>query len=306
MKKSALPPFVISAGRRVIRGYGMVTAPLRSGPDFLLIGAKRGGSTSLYFALLEHPAVLPLFPSARFLPKDNHTKGIHYFDSHHSRGNIWYRSHFPATPRRAGKVVGEGSPYYLFHPLAAQRAAREVPDAKILLVLRDPIERAFSHYRERRRQDAEPLDTFEAALAAEDERLAGEHERILNVPGYRSYAHEQQSYRAQGEYAPHLKRWMEHFPEEQFHVLMAEDFYADPQAACDGVAKFLGLRPAPLPPEVAEPMNAAPKSRLADATRESLARHYAPFNAELEALLGRELPWTRPDRAGHVSGPVPR
>ncbi|MDR7382458.1 sulfotransferase domain-containing protein [Promicromonospora iranensis] len=301
MTTSRLPQPVIATGRAVIRGYGMLTAPLRRGPDFLLIGAKRGGSTSLYFALLEHPQVMPLFPSARLLPKDNHTKGVHYFDSHYSKGDVWYRSHFPATARRGGKVVGEGSPYYLFHPLAAERAGRDAPEAKILLVLRDPIERAFSHYRERRRQNAEELDTFEGALAAEDERLGGEHERIVTEPGYTSYAHEQQSYRAQGEYAPHLRRWMNHFAPEQFHVLAAEDFYADPQHTCDGVAEFLGLRPATLPPSVAKPWNAAPSSKLAEATRQSLATHYAPFNAELEGLLGRQLPWTRPGLAEHVS-----
>ncbi|RFS84677.1 sulfotransferase [Actinomadura spongiicola] len=289
-----LPGPVVSAGRGVIRGYGMSTAALRPGPDFLLIGAKRGGSTSLYYTLLEHPRIMPLFPNARLLPKANHTKGVHYFDSHYDRGATWYRSHFPASARRSGKVVGEGSPYYLFHPLAAERAGRDVPDAKILLILRDPIERAFSHYRERRRQSAEELATFEEALLAENDRLAGERERIVSEPGYRSYAHEQQSYRAQGEYAPHLRRWMEHFPAERFHVLAAEEFYADPQKAVDGVAEFLGLPPAPLPPSAVKVWNAAPSQELSPHTRQSLAEHYAPFNEDLEKLLGRTFPWTRP------------
>ncbi|MBO0608592.1 sulfotransferase domain-containing protein [Myceligenerans salitolerans] len=291
LTSSALPRPVIDAGRATIRGYGMATSRLRGGPDFLLIGGKRAGSTSLYFALLDHPRVMPLFPSARWLPKDNHTKGVHYFDSHHDRGSAWYRSHFPASSRRGGKVVGEGSPYYLFHPLAAERAAREAPDARILLVVRDPVERAFSHYRERRREHAEPLETFEEALAAEAGRLAGEEERIVSDPGYRSYAHEQLSYRAQGEYAPHLRRWLKHYPAERVHVLVAEEFYADPQRACDGVAAFLGLDPAPLSAEARTPRNAAPSSTLLPATREELTRHYAPFNEELAQLLNRDLPW---------------
>lgn len=272
----------------------MSTAPLRPDPDFLLIGAKRGGSTSLYYTLLEHPRVMPLFPNARLLPKDNHTKGIHYFDSHYDKGIAWYRSHFPTGARRSGKVVGEGSPYYLFHPLAAERAGRDVPEAKILLVLRDPIERAFSHYRERHRQHAEELATFEEALAAENARLDGEEARIVSEPGYRSYTHEQQSYRAQGEYAPHLRRWMEHFPAGQVLVLAAEEFYADPQKSCDEVAEFLGLEPAPLPPAAVKVWNAAPSQELAPETRQRLAEHYAPFTADLEALLGRTFPWTRP------------
>ncbi|WP_242900893.1 sulfotransferase domain-containing protein [Actinomadura terrae] len=272
----------------------MSTAALRPGPDFLLIGAKRGGSTSMYYTLLEHPRVMPLFPNARLLPKSNHTKGVHYFDSNYDKGGTWYRSHFPASARRSGKVVGEGSPYYLFHPLAAERAGRDVPEARILLVLRDPIERAFSHYRERRRQNAEDLASFEEALAAENDRLRGEEQRIVSEPGYLSYAHEQQSYRAQGEYAPHLRRWMEHFPAEQVHVVAAEEFYADPQKAVDGVARFLGLDPAPLPPSAVKVWNAAPSQELSPHTRQELAEHYAPFNADLEKLLGRTFPWTRP------------
>ncbi len=296
------PRTLITAGRAAVRRYGTATAGFRPGPDFLLIGAKRGGSTSLYYTLLAHPAVLPLFPRARWLPKANDTKGVHYFDSHYDRGAAWYRSHFPtAAARRAAQrrlggpvAVGEGSPYYLFHPLAAGRAGRDVPNARILLILRDPVERAFSHYRERRRQHAEPLETFEDALAAEDERLAGERELIVSRPGYRSYAHEQLSYRAQGEYAPHLRRWLEHFPVERTHVLAAEEFYADPQAACDEVAAFLGLPPAPLPASARRVWNAAPSQELAPTTRRRLAEHYAPFQDDLERLLGRTFPWTRP------------
>jgi len=291
---------MISAGRTAIRRYGTATAGLRPPPDFLLIGAKRGGSTSLYYTLLDHPAIMKLFPAARLLPKANDTKGVHYFDSSYERGTAWYRSHFPsvAARRRAGAraggsvAVGEGSPYYLFHPLAAERAGRDVPDARILLILRDPVERAFSHYRERRRGQAEDLVTFEDALAAEEDRLAGERDRIVAEPGYRSYAHEQQSYRAQGEYAPHLRRWLDHFPRERVHILVAEEFYADPQAAVNGIATFLGLLRAPLSPAADRVWNAAPAQDLKPATRRRLASHYAPFNADLEALLGRTLPWT--------------
>lgn len=295
-----VPEPVIRAGRAMIRQYGKSTAGLRPGPDFLLIGAKRGGSTSLYFTLLEHPRIMSLFPRSRFLPKASDTKGVHYFDSHYGEGEAWYRSHFPtaaarqSAARRTGGpvVVGEGSPYYLFHPLAAERAGRDVPDAKIVLILRDPVERAFSHYRERRRGDFEELATFEEALAAEPDRLAGAEERIRREPGYRSYAHEQQSYRAQSEYAPALRRWLEHFPAEQVHVSAAEDFYQDQQRACDGIFKFLGLPSAPL--RSAKVLNAAPSQELKDSTRQELAEHYAPFNADLESLLGRSFPWTKP------------
>lgn len=243
---------------------------------------------------------MPLFPSARLVGKADHTKGVHYFDSNYPRGDAWYRSHFPteAARRRAEQaaggpvVVGEGSPYYLFHPLAAERAGRDVPEARILLILRDPIERAFSHYRERVREGAEDL-SFGDALAAESDRLAGEEDRIRNDPRYLSYAHEQQSYRAQSEYAPALARWLAHFPRDRVHVLAAEDFYAEPQKTCDQTFAFLGLPPAPL--RDAKAWNAAPSRQLEPETRQALAEHFAPHNAELERMLDVTFDWTAPD-----------
>ncbi|GGS83134.1 deacetylase sulfotransferase [Planobispora rosea] len=299
--RDLLPEPVIDMGRKAFRLYGMATAHFRPDPDFLLIGAKRGGSTSFYYALLEHPRIVPLFPAAGFLPKANHTKGVHFFDSHYGRGMRWYRSHLPSrysrarASRRAGGPVltGEGSPYYLHHPLAAERAARHVPDARILLILRDPIERTFSHYRERVRSGAEDL-SFEDALAAEKERTAGEEERLLADPSATSYAHEQQSYVAQSEYARCLRRWLEHFPPSQVHVLTSEEFYRDPQRACDEAVAFLGLPPAVLH-SASRVWNPAPRADLDEDVRRRLAEHFAPHNADLERLLGRGFPdWTKP------------
>ena len=140
-------------------------------PDFLLVGAKRGGTTSLWRYLSEHPDVLPLFPGPEKL------KGMYYFDEKYRTGDRWYRSHFPTrgrarrSTRGIRTVVGEATPYYLYHPLAPVRAHAVVPDAHILVVLRDPVERAYSHYKERCANDTEPL-SFADAIAAEPDRLA--------------------------------------------------------------------------------------------------------------------------------------
>src|SRR3546814_5840260 len=107
-----------------------------------------------------------------------------------------------------------------------------VPGARVIAILRDPVERAFSHYKERRSNGTEPL-SFEAALATEEGRLAGEEERILGDPGYISFAHRHQSYRDQGRYAPALERWLDVYPREQVLILLAEDLYRDPQSAYD-------------------------------------------------------------------------
>ncbi|MDH2428938.1 sulfotransferase [Sphaerisporangium sp. TRM90804] len=299
--RDVLPGQVLEVGRRAFRTYGMATAGVRPDPDFLLIGAKRGGSTSLYYALLDHPRIIPLFPAAGLLPKANHTKGVHFFDSNYTRGMRWYRSHLPSrvtrsrAARRAGGsvVVGEGSPYYLHHPLAARRAYENVPNARILLILRDPVERTFSHYRERVRGGAETL-SFEEALDAEPQRTRGEEARLVTDPGYYSYAHEHQSYVAQSEYAVGLRRWLDHFPAERFHVVTSEEFYSDQQRVCDSVATFLGLPPAPLP-AAGKVWNPAPKAELSPEVRRRLTEHFASHNADLEALLGRSFPdWAKP------------
>lgn len=294
-----ISPGIVRAGRGVLRGYGKLTSPVRPLPDFLLIGAKRCGTTSFYFHLLRHPGVLPMFPSARFLPKARDGKGPHFFDSNYHRRLAWYRAHFPSLLTRriaaastSGPVVsGEASPYYLYHPLAAQRAARDVPGARLLVLLRDPVERAFSHYREQRRNGTETLG-FAEALAAEDGRTRGEEGRLIDNPGAQSFAHEQQSYLRQGEYVAGLRRWLEQFPRAQLLVQPSELYYEDPERACRAAHAFLGL---PATPAGSAPvLNAAPASPMAADLRRRLVEHYAPFNDELADLLGQRFSWSRP------------
>lgn len=291
-----LPMPLRRVGRACFRSYGSHTARLRPLPEFLLVGAKRSGTTSLYFHLLHHPQILPMFPEARYLPKVRDGKGPHFFDSEFHRGPDWYRGHFPSVVRRRSAsrqlglpvVCGEASPYYLYHPLAPRRAASLVPDARILVLLRDPVERTHSHYREQVRNGVEKL-AFEAALAEEERRTAGEEERLERDPLYRSHAHEQQSYRRQSEYARGLRRWTDSFPREHVLVLFSEEYYADPARTCSTVFEFLGLSGLDL--RTSEVLNAAPTAPMASGTRESLRRHFAPHNDALAQLVGRPLPW---------------
>jgi hypothetical protein len=276
----------------------MASAGARPLPDYLIIGAKRSGTTSLHRWLLAHPDVLPLFPSARRLPLRDDIKGVHYFDASPERSVRWYRSHFPTAASRAlasrrgggaRVVAGEASPYYLHHPHAAARAARVVPEARLIVLLRDPVERAWSHWKEQRRRGFEPLATFEEALDAEPARLAGEAERLAADAAYRSFAHEHQSYAATGRYLEPLARWQAAFPPEQLLVLRSEDAFADPQGTFTRVLEFLGLRPARLADP--RPFNRI-AGALAPATRARLAAELEPDTAALEAHLGRSLDWT--------------
>ena len=302
-------------GRDAIRAFGVLTHRYRPLPDFLVIGAKRSGTTSLYRYLLQHPRVLPLFPSARHLPMRENLKGVHYFDTGVGKGVAWYRSHFPSSLARAraerrlgGPVLtGEASPYYLFHPEAPARASAVVPDAKLIVLLRHPTERAFSHYREQVRNGAEKL-SFEEAIDAEGARLAGEVERMRLDRSYYSFAHQHQSYLAQSDYLPALRAWAAVYPRHQLLVVRSEDFFESPQEEYDRVLAFLGLPSHPLrDPQV---WNATAGSPMAPATRARLDEQFAPRVAALEEFLGRELwPMTPSGRLADTGtldrGPTP-
>jgi len=289
--KAVVPAPAKAVARAATRQYGQRTAGSRSLPDFLLVGTKRGGTTSLWNYLVAHPDVLPMFPASQEI------KSPHYFDIHHDRGQRWYRSHFPtdaararASRRRGRRVVtGEASPYYLFHPLVPGRVAAEVPGAKILVSLRNPVDRAYSNYNERRGSGVEPLATFEEALDAEPGRLEGQEARV--AAGLYSPSHDSHTYLARGRYAEQLARWFEHVPRSSVHVVLNEDLAADPATVFGGVCDFL---------EISRPStdeyprhNLLPARSLDPGTRARLVEYYRPHNAALADLLGVELGWDR-------------
>ena len=291
---------VARAGSATLRAYGMATASSRPWPDFLLVGAKRGGSTAFWSGLVEHPDVVPLFPPAsRLLPlKRSHTKGVHYFDTAAHRSPRWYRSHFPSARarRRASPgrrtVTGEGSPYYLMHPQAPARAAALLGPVTVLAVLRDPVERTWSHWREQTRNGVETL-SFRDAVEAEEDRTRGEEERLAADPGAVSAAHEHQAYVAQSEYGRGLARWRSAVGPENVHVYVSEEYWAAPQAVYDDVSRLLGVREVPL--GAGRLANAAPRPSPMDPdVREGLVRRFAPTVDAVEEVLGRRLPWSRP------------
>jgi hypothetical protein len=238
-------------------------------PTFLIIGAQRCGTTSLFRAITEHPAVVP--PTFH--------KGVHYFDLHYTRGLEWYQGHFPT--RGAGRratagldvepATGESSPYYLHHPAVPARIGAALPDVKLIALLRDPVERAFSAYKHERARGFED-ETFERALDLEPGRLAGEAERLLSEPGYRSHAHQHQAYVTRGRYAEQLHRVVDVVGRDRLLILSSEDFFADPDTVYAEVLRFLDL-PAWRP----------------ESFRQHNARPSAPMPADLRARLVEEF-----------------
>ena len=288
--KDRLPRWALDAADTGTRAYALATSALRPPPDFLIAGTKRGGTTSLFNYLLMHPGVLGLFPQTRG------KKSTDFFFKEQARGRRWYRSHFHTETHRrrlaartGGRVVGgEASPYYMWDPRVAPQAHSLNPRLSAIVLLRDPVERAWSHYQERVHMGVEPL-SFAAALEAEALRTDGELERMLADPGYYSEAHDWYSYRARGVYLPQLTAWRSAFPDSQLLVLRSEDMYADVQSAFDDVCRFLDLAPFRLP--TTRTFNSITRSTMPEDCRAELREYYRPANQELELACGRSFGW---------------
>jgi hypothetical protein len=259
---------------------------MRLMPDFIVIGAQRCGTTSLYNNLIKHPNVSSSF-----------VKEVHYFDVNFEKGMSWYKSHFPSHLykyiRQAIKqdfVTGEASPYYIFHPHAPRRIAEVAPYVKLMLMLRNPIDRAYSHYHHEARQGFETL-SFKDAVEKEQERLLGETEKMLGDESYCSFNHRHYSYLSRGIYVDQVREWAKWFSKDQLLILKSEDFYHEPKSIIQQVIAFLGL------PDW-EPMkytkfNASNYPQMDAAIRTYLIDFFRPYNQRLYEYLGADLGWDR-------------
>ena len=261
-------------------------------PDALIIGTPAGGTSSLSQYLSMHPMYWP----ARI-------KEIHYYDrpATWSRGLGWYKRHFPTiirrsyerNLRRSGFVSGEATPSYLANPMAATRAFAACPSTRIVALLRDPTERAFSYYRFRRRRGRECITSFSEAIETEFRRLTANeihiHKRdadfgmdyVVNPPYY--------PYLATGLYANHLRIWLNYYTRDQCLIILSEDFFRDPSTQYARVLEFLDLPPHNLAnyPRV----NANPPEFMDSSTEERLRRLFRSHNDRLSELIGRDLRW---------------
>lgn len=262
------------------------TAPLRLLPDFLVIGARCTGTTSLYSYLAAHPGV-----------GEASRKEVHFFDQNYPRGLPWYRAHFPtllerwSSERRLGHrfVVGEATPYYLYHPACAERVARSLPNARLIVLLRNPIDRAYSHYHQEVARGLESL-SFEEAIEREPDRLRGTDELLCSEDGAASLEHRIYSYLARGRYAEQLARWFQVFPRERFLILESGELLRRPDAVMSRLFRFLDL------PEFSRSgyerrHQGSKRAPMSPGTRERLRAYFQPYNEELFDLLGQRFDW---------------
>jgi hypothetical protein len=233
-------------------------------PDYLGIGAQRAATTWVHHCLREHPQI--------FVPPG---KEIHFFDKHYGRGLTWYASHFRPGPGHI--ALGEVTPNYLDHKLAAPRMARVLPHARLFVILRDPVERALSAYRFFRRQ-------FRGRTFAEACRSS----YLIDL----------------GCYARHLKRLFEYYPKEQVKIIFYEDVLRKPSTVLAGLFRFLGVADSFVPPSLRLTYNHG-SLRTADETSHDLYRSNESKNGCVRRWLRKWLgPRFRSSRREMIAKPI--
>lgn len=268
--------------RHYIRlSFRSILSHRRALPDFLIIGAQKSGTSSLYAYLTSHPQISPAA-----------WKEVDFFGKHYAKGVPWYRAHFPLSSRLQHKkaITGEASPNYLYHPCAAKRIAEVIPRIKLVVLLRNPVDRTISHYWHQVQRAREDLP-LEEALEQEDRRLKGEKEQVIQTCRF-SYNHEQFSYLDRSKYKEQLTVYDQYFDRDQILVLRSEDLFQQPQTVFDEVTAFLGLEKHIL--RNVKPRNAGSYPDTSPSTRRKLERFFQPYNQELYDYLGVETEWWQP------------
>ena len=248
----------------------------RKGPDFIIIGATKCGTTSLYEYMRQHPQVLPAI-----------WKEIEYF-RFPERGKEWYLSHFPRMPAGEKFVTGEASTCYMSIWDCKTLVHAEYPNAKLIALVRDPVSKTISHAHHDRKIGCESR-TAEQAINEELDIL-----EALDNPWHdaEEYWKTQRGYVWLSLYYYFLENWESEFPREQLLVIPSEDLYGKPGETLSKVYKHLGLPDHQL--DNYEVHLKGNYERKDEPIRERLAKFFAPHNAKLEEMLGRKLDWTKP------------
>jgi len=284
------------------------TSSVRLLPQFIIFGAARSGTTSLYKYLTSHPNIAPSM-----------TKEVMFFDLKFHRGLQWYQAHFPSKLQKfyhRKLMTGEASPSYLHHPLAPSRIKAILPQVKLIILLRNPIDRAYSHYYYAVRAGRESLP-FEIAVKQQmAERACFEQEQVLAAEEkYHQRIYHPHAYLSKGIYVDHLKRWFECFSQQphqmqlakqpqQILVLQSEEFYREPAKVLQRTLEFLEM-PQWSPTDYQKynqaghhfALSAARKSAsvkyelMVPSIRQELIEYFRPYNERLYEFLGTDFGW---------------
>ena len=263
----------------------------KSFPDFLIAGAMKAGTSSLFYYLCQHPAIA-----------GSRVKEVHYFSNmdNYSKGPDWYRSHFCTLAYKRRKenelghriLTGEASPSHA-NPYTPRRIQDLIPEVKIIFILRDPVERAYSHYRHHLRVGRIPKTlTFESAIEREFEYYHQDLELLRKAqadPDFQLPDTKRSFYLLGGYYALYLKHWMKFFPHDQFLILRSEELSDKPEIQLKQVYRFLEIPDAEV--DTTQKNVNQLKPPIAASSISQLEDHFSPLNQELYEFLAWESCW---------------
>lgn len=268
--------------RNSIQFFRKTTAKLRPLPDFIIIGAQKAGTTSLFDYLNQHSQIKMSTP----------LKEVHYFSYNYSKGLNWYKSNFPIVTKKEKNniLVGEASPYYLFHPHSAERIHKILPDIKLIVILRNPTDRAISHYFHELRHNTETLPIIDA-LKAEESRITPEYDKMLNNHSYESQIHQNLSYKARGRYTEQLEQYYKYYSKNQLLIITSEDLFKNTADCLKSVYDFLGIKTEIEGIDITPSNVGKNKKKIDTNVYQYLDNYFKTENKKLSNLINRKLPW---------------
>ena len=265
-----------SLRKQLSLAYRKLSSPFRAMPDFIILGTQKGGTRTLYHYLDHHPQILMSKKSE-----------VHFFDLNIEKGDQWYKAQFPIYKKK--HMFGECSPYYLYHPLVPVRIERFNPKMKFIVLLRDPVERAFSHYRMEIHRGKETFP-FSKAILVRKEEVANNENRLKQKIIKSSKIHQRYSYLERGIYHTQLERWFSNFDKRQFLIIQSEAFFLKTQETLNKVFNFLNVGPQ-IVNDTKKYNEGTNTITLTEEERIFLKQYYKKHNEALFSLLGTRYNW---------------
>lgn len=247
-------------------------------PDFIIIGETKTGSTSVYNYLLEHPQIKGAIDERSIIQEVkelsdsqlSNSKEIRYYDRYYFKGLDWYKSKFPATD--SDEITGEATPMYFFRTLTASRLAKDVPKVKLIVLLRNPVDRLYSNFQHNNKYItnwSKKYSSFEEYL-----NTCSDSDYYLIEKGLYVYT---------------IQKWLKFFPKNQLMIITTEEMRDSPQNGYSKILRFLGVQDYIIERFSLHRTNSY--KPMKKETRHLLEDFYMPFNEELEKLLGVKLNW---------------
>ena len=253
-------------------------------PDFLVIGAKRCGTTSLFYHLPEHPCI----------PKSSHDN-MGFFNDNYHLGVNWYKSFFPTifTRNKIKSKFGNFLAFdvtttYMEEESTANNVYQTKPNMKIIVILRNPVDRTYSHFLKNVREKVEKRN-FESAVEENMGRMKKEsYEQHETKP---KFIVDENNYLKKGLYALQLRHWLKIFPRENILIVSTEEFESDQQAIYNKIFKFLNISQFKV--KNTEKMEKGSYPPMKSETRNLLLDYFRSHNQELFELINMEFDWKK-------------